>query len=671
MTTEDDPHLHYEVPIPDAIHCDEKDAYMNIIPSHQSQPPSVPRPRVFRSWRWELLSIVFSIGMLAAVFAILAHFNGQQLPQWPLSANLSTLVSILSILFRTAILFVVAEVFGQLRWTLFQKPRPLADLDRIERAGQSAWSAVLLLMRAPKSVLVVLGATVTVVSLAVGPFMQQSIKTFSCVQPVPGTNASLPVGNYISTLAPRVGAGLFDLQVAMKATMINGLANPLGNDSALIFDCPTGNCVFPEDAGITHSSIGMCGSCIDTSSAIPLVNGSVYQDALGAGNITLPNNLTISTNQPIALANKQMINVGLSSIGATDDLIWANAALTADFTTLASRSLYNFTVLSFTTASCDESPDFDACSSSQRTDVNSYTSVSMRPMAVSCTIYSCLKNFHGSVVDAQLQETEVSSKPASPIIEASNSQLPYSQTVNIGNFTAVKEPCLLDGKHYDSSNFSLVDTSTHQFDLITMNGANVSVPLECVYKMRGTYGAGLSQYMRNSLFNGACSGSVGQGATITCPGAFWLEPLWRNGTADLASISGAIKDFATVVTNKLRANSHSLYLNADGSQYLVRDAQGTAYGFTLCTRFEWGWLLLPVVVLILSVVLVVSMMVVNYRSKDQPIWKSSSLPLVLYGFTDGFTARDKLDMDQIDDLAGRTQAQLRTDQVVGFQYIGQ
>ncbi|KAH8659901.1 hypothetical protein BX600DRAFT_522550 [Xylariales sp. PMI_506] len=632
-----------------------------------------PRRPVLRIWTLELLSVVFAIAILVAVFAVLAHFNGQQIPQWPLSINLNTIVSILSIMFRTAILFVIVEVFGQLRWSLFRYPRPLADLQYVERAGNSALSAAHLLLRAPKSILIISSSLITIAAIAVGPFMQQSIKTFACEQQVPGVNSSISVGNYVSTTAPRVGAGMFDLQGTMKATMINGLANPQGNDSAVFVSCPSGNCTFPEYAGITHSTIGMCGMCFDTSSKIPVVNGSVYLTS--DGNVTLPSGLSVSNRFVISSDTIGTLTVGGTGTGGLDGLSWATDIMTEEFAAVASRSLFNFTVLTFTSASCDESPDFDACSSSFRNDLNGYLGVDFRPLAVSCTIYSCLKNFRGSVMGGELQEIEVSTELASPIIEAENGEINYLAGVNVGNYTAVKEPCFVDGQLYDSSNFSLVDTTRHEFDLIKMDTVgdgtltNVSVPLECLYKLRGTYGAGLTQYMQNSLFKGACAGNADSSGVIHCANNFWLEPFWNNASADALSVSAVVSNFTTVVTNRLRDNGHSLYVTSDRSRYLESAVQGAVYSTTVCTQFDWRWLLLPVVLVALTVALVLATITTSYVWQDQPVWKSSSLPLIYYGFTDGVTPSDKLDKKELEEFAEQTRVKLRVDQVVGFQCV--
>ena len=53
---------------------------------------------VVLSWSWELVSLASASGTVVATVAILGRYHGQELPQWPYSINLNTLVAILSVL---------------------------------------------------------------------------------------------------------------------------------------------------------------------------------------------------------------------------------------------------------------------------------------------------------------------------------------------------------------------------------------------------------------------------------------------------------------------------------------------------------------------------------------------------------------------------------------------
>ena len=127
-----------------------------------------------------------------------------------------------------------------------------------------------LLAIARTNLLALLSAVVIILPLAVGPFTQQAIKTVPCQGKVAGANASVPVAHYVPGTSSyyRIAAGTWDLDVAMKGTMTNGLTNPIGSDTAIHATCQMGNCTFPSQDGITHSSIGMCSACVETTSLV-------------------------------------------------------------------------------------------------------------------------------------------------------------------------------------------------------------------------------------------------------------------------------------------------------------------------------------------------------------------------------------------------------------------
>lgn len=628
----------------------ETSNYGQALPRQKHQPGSASRHHVFRLWSWEIMSLALAVGILAAIYAILSHFNGQEIPRWPLMINLNTLIALLSTIFRSTTLVAVAAVIGQLRWLWFLEPRPLLDLHRIDSASYSALGSFRLLLQAPQSALIILGAIITITSLAVGPFMQQSIRTFTCDQHLTNINASLPAAHYFFSMYSRIGAGEYDLDFSMKGNMINALTDPQGSYSDVPVMCPTGNCTFQAHAGVTHSSIGLCSSCIDTTSAV-IVGGSPPD------NFSLPNGLSIAGHSDTS---------GMSVSDGLDDLNWASSTFIPGFATKASQSILNVSVLTFTTASCDESPLFGKCSSSFPEYVVGFPGGNLRPLAVSCAFYPCLKNYYASVVDSELNETLVSTTPASVFMEASDEF--YYPGYTLRNYTAVKEPCVIDSQIYYSNNFSAAGQN-RSFETVIIDGTNVSVPYECLYKFDGLSARALNLFMSNSLFPGSCAGNDDLQGVLHCPSGFWLESFWGDSSSNITTISTLMDRFTTAVTNKIREVGTSLYYNSDRTNMTRSDVLGVVNNVTVCTQFDWPWLILPTALLALSVLLLVAMMITNYRRQDQPVWKASSLPLLFYSFTDDTAISEKLDEDQLEEIAKRTHVQFRTGRVTGFERV--
>lgn len=179
-------------------------------------PSSLQRRRrrhVLQLWINEMASLVAAGGFLAAIWAVIAHYDGEPIPSWPLAINLSTLVSLLSVGFRLAAIAPVAAVMSQQKWSWLggRKPRPLLDLQRIDAASVSVTASAQLLLRGPRSPVVMLGAATLLLALGVGPVSQQAIRTVPCDQVVGGATASIAVANLMTGEYRRYGAGLWDL----------------------------------------------------------------------------------------------------------------------------------------------------------------------------------------------------------------------------------------------------------------------------------------------------------------------------------------------------------------------------------------------------------------------------------------------------------------------------
>ena len=97
------------------------------------------------SWKLEILAVMLAVGFLAAIFITLSHFDGQNVPRWPVSLNLNSLVAIYATILRALLLFAIAEILSQEKWYWFTRPRPLRNLDDFDRASRGALGSAKLL----------------------------------------------------------------------------------------------------------------------------------------------------------------------------------------------------------------------------------------------------------------------------------------------------------------------------------------------------------------------------------------------------------------------------------------------------------------------------------------------------------------------------------------------
>ncbi|KAK1641180.1 hypothetical protein BDP81DRAFT_390463 [Colletotrichum phormii] len=145
-------------------------------------------------------------------------------------------------------LFVIAEVVGQAKWSWMAVPRPLRHVERFDNAGRGAWGSLKFLLFIPKQSATVIGALVVIASYATGPLSQQAVKTYPCEVSSKGV-ARISVAERATNVDSPRAIGFLSPQ--MSTVAINGLLG-IPPDVSQLFQCDSGNCVFEAMSGITH-----------------------------------------------------------------------------------------------------------------------------------------------------------------------------------------------------------------------------------------------------------------------------------------------------------------------------------------------------------------------------------------------------------------------------------
>lgn len=445
-------------------------------------------------------------------------------------------------------------------------------------------------------------------SLAIGPFAQQAIKNHLCERPVPGLLGTVPVAHFLPRDYFRLAAGTFVLSPETSGMLLNGLLYPAGaaDPSSLNFACPNGNCTFSTTKGVTYSSIGLCSHCWDITSTVQEVNNHSF----GSPGFGLSNEFMLTSNSgdgPYLAATASGINYPDAATGY-ETVSDASILLTTltNCSGLSRDINYNLPGPSNVNVSCQH--DFAGLQSLEK---------GVNILAVNCSFRVCLKNYHGEVINGRLTEEVVS------IVTAGHDVLPESDITNTpwaGNYTAVKEPCVVDGSVYDFSNFSAISIRNHTLLKVVHGDGAVMVPEECVYKAPNLWVGALGAQI-NKLFTGFCSWNLRQGPSLSCREMWWLSTLHNNWNATLETVTQHFDDIAKAVTNRMR--------DLDGSRI-----QGDVLRTSICIRIEWQWLILPVVVQLLAIAFFLLGLWQTSQARI-PVWKSSSLPLLFYGPTDG------------------------------------
>lgn len=251
--------------LPGSDNSDQENGGSDKIPSRQ---PSYWNHLVLDTWFSETLAICFSLVCFIAIVAVLSSYDGKQPPKLTYGLTLNTIVSILATACKSSLLFLVAESIGQLKWAwLYQTGkdekehrRPLQDIQLFDGASRGPMGYFTILFGHMRLSLVSLGAVITLLSLAMDPFIQQIID-----YPLK------EIGRVSDTAAaPRAESFFVGADTEFAPTGIDNLA--LGAINAGLwadgFDidpiCPSGNCTWAP-----FDSVGWCSQCEDiTPSAV-------------------------------------------------------------------------------------------------------------------------------------------------------------------------------------------------------------------------------------------------------------------------------------------------------------------------------------------------------------------------------------------------------------------
>lgn len=599
--------------------------------AHDSNPPEGSHRRKrphdlyelsISPWVGEMTSLFISIGLLVAMIVILSEANNQPEQNWNLPLKLSTLVNTLSTVYRALLTYVAAEIVNQEKWiwlwTTSPLYRPLRHIQYFEAGSRGLLGAVKLMpLVAKKSPASFLALIVIMTSLAVGPFTQQSISTD--YRPTKVGIASLPVtyslgsgsGDfYFRTL----GGGDFitwSLTAKVRSALFSALANPSSNDSIIPVDCPTGNCEFPpwgwqggleSENDVTHASIGMCSRCHDVSSLVSMHGSSTY---------SLPNGMEIKTSDSLSWLN----------IESDSDMTWAESVIPLEMAAQMRWSFTNTTVLTMGPGAGQE--------------VNDSAIYPSTPVAVTCSLYPCLRTYSASIQDGRLVEHELQSNPLYPDLGnytgtdvesklfGPSLALPTSET----ELASIQYPCRIDDAIFTTENMSTV-TGAEPVRILDPNNApeypTIMAPKECTFRIKIFSYLILSAVYSEQFLNGNCTWDLRQGYEVECPESWWLTSFWENKTASVQSVEDRFSAIADATTNQFR-------LGVGREANSTNKVSGNAMKQVAYTVFDWQWFLLPVLLLLIDAFLLGWMLYrsIRYRNEEMP-WKGNLLPLLYY-----------------------------------------
>jgi hypothetical protein len=473
---------------------------------------------------------------------------------------------------------------------------------------------------------------------------------------------SVPVAHYLNSVDDaRVMAnhgGLdFSLGNSMKSAIIDAVTTKDDGTNKLNFTCPTGDCTFELDpAGNAYTSIGLCKKCVDITSLVREWPRGLNETTVKGSALNLTIEGMTSPQNSIATEFTGYWS-SITSQQPTYELAWGQDS-----------GSQNITYLTYTWAPCtinQTQPVFGGdedsglfynwdCPTSIYPNIP-HMDNGQAVLAVNCTFYPCIRSYNSRVETGILRET-----PVSEIRMKANESL-------FEDPGAFLEPCFIDGQPYDHDNISLVSNATgRNFTTLWTPQGTLQAPVECVYRMSYKISQALSQYFRTAFFgDNQCwwdSQNYSNNLSwVACPSeAWWLDSLYNRGFATFESVDSLLQNMSLAVSNQIRA--HGTNANWTAPEF----ALGTMWNSTVCTRVDWAWMAFPISLELITLVLLVMVIVMSLRERGrQPIWKSSTLPLVFHGVRDG---KDTVDGPEPVILHGTSPVSAPTD-LAGMQEI--
>ncbi|KAK8071191.1 Zinc-binding oxidoreductase protein [Apiospora hydei] len=482
----------------------------------------------------------------------------------------------------------IAECIGELKWIHFKDPHPVRDFARWDAATRGPWGSLMLIFKHPLNILGVLGATLTIVALAIDPFAQQVMGFQSCLEPVDGALVTIPRANNYTRGDVQYSLGTPSVGGPMTAALYSGLLNPPDNASSLIPTlCPSGNCTFRNDQWGTYTTLAMCASVDDISSSIKGTG------SFTSWNYSLPSGLRIMMGE--VLATREAYEPPRVFELPSED-----------------TSLFAFQAL-MVALDCDgntSTPSELAC----RTGARAFN-VSLSP---------CLHTY-GNVTytDGIFSETFslAGNHPSIPGLDCSPSGQPSQQKTQPASLFANR------GLYYNNHSAKASDDpETVYFDKA------------CTYDFGYEPTAGLNRILNTVFFGNGTKGGVNRlvtprGIGHQLVGDVWMERLWANGTADRGSLAAYMDGLTAWITATIRREE------------AVHDGElaglGMVYGNQTCIVVSWGWIAFPAALVLLTVVFLALTIFESHRhttrlgtvaaQAGRKLWKSSALPLLWAG----------------------------------------
>jgi hypothetical protein len=512
-----------------------------------------------------------------------------------------TFINVLSKVASGALILPISEAIGQLKWSWFsgKNSKDAFDFEIFDKASRGAWGSFLLLVRTKGRSLAALGASLTVLLLAIDTFFQQV--TDLPERWITDGSGSIPrVVRYEPQYSREWISGIQQAQTTQEIQstadmffLANGtqpVAFGNGSRPNIPLSCPTSKCTWPA-----YDTLGVCSRCAE---APQLLTFGCMDERV---DWTSKLNSTVSS-YPNATVCGYWLNKTLDSpilmsgyILAADGRPQGDALLmrTLPLITNPLREILWGGSINFKQV---RNPIADVLISS--TGGLPQVHANVKPTLHECVLTWCVKTIESTYWLGAYKEKTLHTY----INDTANKSLWETSTFPGGSTSQKYLENVTISAPSTGSNFS-------EFGWGVSNDtfANTVFVFDRLFPAFTTRG----ENDTDSLLRWRL-GHPTQVRTRTLDMNPWLSP---------NNISHHMERLATALTDKIRASS---------SSELVA---GTAYTSETYVAVHWAWLTFPLVMLALSITFLVATIIKTSKeaNEDVAIWKTSAMPSLLYG----------------------------------------
>lgn len=259
--------------------------------------------------------------------------------------------------------------------------------------------------------------------------------------------------------------------------------------------------------------------------------------------------------------------------------------------------------------------------------------------AAICHYHSSIQNYDGSVINGKLVEQTVDDPI--PLELRDSESWTFVSPVDLQEWDSYCDfmcgfanPCIVENIVYKNTSANLTDVPGGLAILDNVKGHH-----RCLYGLAERWVDMFSNSTLSNIILGTkyltneqpeiCAG-LSNSTEMVCPRTWWLSGIYNGGNASAASINAFMKRGFNSLTSQLRTTGVDWDVNP-------AVATGTSHETAVCIQFRWEWLLYPLVVVAGTLILLLAIASSSglLGHNREVIWKTSVLPILLYGLEDG------------------------------------